>query len=83
MIEIAFDKNDNDEFLNSVRPVVNIQNEQMLSFEDYRLKAKQILDLYSGEQIITYNGRVYVVFFEADLLGSGSLKVWAKELTLT
>ena len=52
MIEIAFDKNDNDEFLNSVRPVVSIQNEQMRSFEEYRQKAKQILDLYSGEQII-------------------------------
>ena len=52
MLEIAFDKNDNDEFLHAVRPVVTIQDEKLSSFEEYCQKAKQILATYSKEQII-------------------------------
>lgn len=52
MIEIAFDKNNNNEFLGKIRPVVCFDNEALSSFNDYRQMAQQILEQYSKEQII-------------------------------
>lgn len=52
MIEIAFDKNDNNEFLNQIRPAICIKDEVLSSFDEYRQMAQQILEQYSKEQII-------------------------------
>ena len=52
MLEIAFDKNDNDEFLNQKRPVVEIFNQNPQSFCEYRNFAVEVLEKYSDEQIV-------------------------------
>ena len=52
MIEIAFDKNDNNEFLNQIRPAICIKDEVLSSFDEYRQMAQQILEQYPKEQII-------------------------------
>ena len=52
MLEIAFDKNDNDEFLNQRRQVVEITDIECKTFTDYWKFANQILSKYEKEQII-------------------------------
>ncbi|MBQ8870210.1 MAG: hypothetical protein IJ019_02400 [Alphaproteobacteria bacterium] len=52
MLEIIFDKNDNNEFLNQTRPVIEFIDNKEYSFDEYRLLAKNILQKYENEQII-------------------------------
>ncbi len=52
MLEIAFDKNNDNKFLNQTRPVIMIENEQFNNFSDYCLFADNILKKYENDQII-------------------------------
>lgn len=52
MLEIAFDKNDNDEFLNQTREVIEINDINCKTFADYWHLADEVLKKYENEQII-------------------------------
>ena len=58
MLEIALDENQNNIFLNQVRPVFLVQEFQNLGLDSYRQKARELISQYAEEPIVIVHNHV-------------------------